>query len=394
MNKKVNRFGRDLCNLCSSVGVGIANGRVGEDKGIGEFTYIGPNGNSTVDYLLCSACNFDKIMSFAVQSRVESDHLPITFEYNLRCVPDTASCIRTQGDSGGQRRKVRSFIWSDAKKGEFGAKLAVISLNRPPLFLGEQFDQHGDIPTAGAFTERLDDIVNEAAVGMEKRDSKRKMAVNVSGNSWYDGDCKIKKSVTNTLNKWRVRKDETSRIRFRIAKREREKRTYLAGKARRLCGLRGKQGFWKEFRNERKDVPPLPMNEWTEHFRSVLSGDISVPSDTYTAWANYVVGYMGWWKRNNTQETVGHDELIGADEVKKSILRLKLGKAPGVDGFPPEFFKYYPDFWTEFFTLMFNTILKSGVVPGVWQTSLLCPVHKKGDRNSVNNYRGVSLTPV
>ena len=32
--------------------------------------------------------------------------------------------------------------------------------------------------------------------------------------------------------------------------------------------------------------------------------------------------------------------------------------------------------------------------PEDWSTSLITPIHKKGDTNNPNNYRGISLQPV
>ena len=32
----------------------ICNGGIGEDKDIGQFTFVGPNGNSVIDYILCA----------------------------------------------------------------------------------------------------------------------------------------------------------------------------------------------------------------------------------------------------------------------------------------------------------------------------------------------------
>lgn len=48
----VDSHGRKLLDLCKSSGFIIANGRLGDDYGIGEVTYHSTHGVSTVDYLL------------------------------------------------------------------------------------------------------------------------------------------------------------------------------------------------------------------------------------------------------------------------------------------------------------------------------------------------------
>lgn len=40
---------------------------------------------------------------------------------------------------------------------------------------------------------------------------------------------------------------------------------------------------------------------------------------------------------------------------------------------------------------LFNTILESGTYPSEWSKGLVVPIHKKGDKNVVTNYRGITL---
>jgi hypothetical protein len=38
--------------------------------------------------------------------------------------------------------------------------------------------------------------------------------------------------------------------------------------------------------------------------------------------------------------------------------------------------------------------LNSGVFPDLWTTAKVKPLHKKGDKNDMHNYRPISITPV
>ena len=49
-----NTFGIDLIQFCRTYMVHICNGRYDEDKDIGHYTFTGPNGNSVIDYAICS----------------------------------------------------------------------------------------------------------------------------------------------------------------------------------------------------------------------------------------------------------------------------------------------------------------------------------------------------
>ena len=43
-------------------------------------------------------------------------------------------------------------------------------------------------------------------------------------------------------------------------------------------------------------------------------------------------------------------------------------------------------------TIMFNTSFISGIIPQEWKLASVVPVHKKGGKDNVENYRPISLT--
>ena len=70
------------CNLLL-----IANGRTGDDKNVGNFTYVSPIGNSVTDYVICSNELMDDIKRFCIGERTESSHFPISFSINSTIIP-------------------------------------------------------------------------------------------------------------------------------------------------------------------------------------------------------------------------------------------------------------------------------------------------------------------
>ena len=83
-----------------------------------------------------------------------------------------------------------------------------------------------------------------------------------------------------------------------------------------------------------------------------------------------------------------HDELldfeITEDEARKAIRRLKSGKVTGVDQVINELLKS-----TERVILPFSVKLDN--FPEEWTKSIIVPLHKKGDCDNPDNYRGISL---
>ena len=76
----LDRRGMRLLDLCKHTGYNIANGRLGKDRNIGEYTFINNNGMSVVDYLILHKNNFQYIKDFEVRSPDDlSDHCALRF---------------------------------------------------------------------------------------------------------------------------------------------------------------------------------------------------------------------------------------------------------------------------------------------------------------------------
>ena len=82
-----NNNGLLLLDFCKQTGLRIMNGRVGADKGLGKYTFVGSRGSSVVDYVLSSQDLFKSISHFEVHDpNIISDHCLITFQLILRMI--------------------------------------------------------------------------------------------------------------------------------------------------------------------------------------------------------------------------------------------------------------------------------------------------------------------
>ena len=91
-------------------------------------------------------------------------------------------------------------------------------------------------------------------------------------------------------------------------------------------------------------------------------------------------------ENETTNETL--DTPSTASEIRNSIMDLKNNKSPGIDGIPSEFFKVATEKLVPYFEILFNEFYENLFFPEDWSTSLITPIHKKGDTNNPNNYRG------
>lgn len=82
------------------------------------------------------------------------------------------------------------------------------------------------------------------------------------------------------------------------------------------------------------------------------------------------------------------------EEIIKQVKRLKNNKAPGEDGITAELLKAAGPITIKEITNIIRDIWNTERIPDEWKNALIHPLHKKGDRTDVNNYRGISLLPV
>ena len=43
---------------------------------------------------------------------------------------------------------------------------------------------------------------------------------------------------------------------------------------------------------------------------------------------------------------------------------------------------------------IFRNCVNQSAFPDIWKKSNICPIHKKGDKQVINNYRPISLLPI
>jgi hypothetical protein len=141
--------------------------------------------------------------------------------------------------------------------------------------------------------------------------------------------------------------------------------------------------FWDTIRSVRpKSVlqSNITKDEWFRHFKNVFNA------------------YVG-----NTVEEVQDPEMavpmptdsldcrISEDEIRTAIRALKANKAAGPDGLIGEFYKAGVHTIMPFMLKFFNFIFDNGLFRHQWYLAILQPLHKKGDVNLPDNYRGISL---
>ncbi|XP_053691127.1 uncharacterized protein LOC128739656 [Sabethes cyaneus] len=147
------------------------------------------------------------------------------------------------------------------------------------------------------------------------------------------------------------------------------------------------KSFWR-FVNGRRKGSGVPD---CVNYNGVTSTDLQSSSELFAA----------YFKSVFTEVTGNIRELLSDNDeapyqlseacVERGICKLDANKSAGPDTLSNKILK---EFRQEFVTplkSLFNASLASGHFPGIWKISHVIPIHKKGAKGDVENYRGVAI---
>lgn len=95
----------------------------------------------------------------------------------------------------------------------------------------------------------------------------------------------------------------------------------------------------------------------------------------------------------NSLENSLYLQLVDTSETYKIIKNIKNKSSFGVDEIPPFLVKKCVEELTLPYTLLINQSFKEGRFLDSLKVSLIKPVHKKGDKTDISNYRPIALLP-
>ena len=90
------------------------------------------------------------------------------------------------------------------------------------------------------------------------------------------------------------------------------------------------------------------------------------------------------------RDAIAQHPHVDPETVSRALATLKYSTSSGPDGISAAVLKKCKDSLALPLSKLFNISLNSGVFPLSWKKSYIFPVHKKGPKRNVRNYRGIA----
>ena len=390
----VNSSGLKLLDICKCSDLRVVNGRVGEDRGIGAFTFLASTGKSAIDYALAQHSLFPSISNFIVHDMFScSSHVPI--QLNIKAT-------YTVTENNVEEMIVDKLVWDESKIQEFNDLL-----NNSEVYLNSIVSDVLTLKTD--VSNGIESFAKELYKNAFKIFGVRKRVILSSNqhnntfkrqhkNPWFTNECENARREFKHANKQyrRQRTPESSNLvvikrRFFRKVNKRAKAQYNNKKKSELnnAAKHNPKKFWdlvRKYKNKYKRNGEISALEFYNHFRELFSENDTFVNDDVENLTN-----------NDLHTNANIDQLdsdFSLDEITKAISALKRGKSPGLDMLIPELFLESKLFLAPLLCKLFNFIYNKCEYPESWTRGMLVPVPKKGNLNDVDNYRGIMLTNI
>lgn len=379
----VNSFGKILLNLCITYSMCILNGRIGDDKDVGEFTYHGHAGSSLIDYFICSTGLFALCHNIKVDVSAESDHMPVILTLESVCIDSDQNVQNTNQTktriTESNCEDYKNELQNSILNGDFDNIDCLLDSTICDMNLVVEEFQNCLLNVSEKFSVQ------------KKTCKKQKSAFH-----WFDENCRVMKRQANRLLRL-----------FRQTRASTDLEKYFEAKKRYkdLCRQKKRESennfvkslknvfcnpklFWSKVRhltNKPVSAPNISDEDWYKHFKNLFEPDIEEFEDDDSTQNVEHDGYI----TDSLQGEILNSE-ISAEEVISAVKQMQINKSTFGPIIPAQIV-YGLYYLLPYFLRVFNKLFVTGQFPEAWTKSVLIPIHKKGNPNNTDNYRGIVL---
>ena len=385
----VNSFGKYLLDVCEQFGLIILNG-LSTNGFSGDFTYVCQTGCSVVDYFIVSRSFLHRCISLKIIPLIETKHLA------LELFIDSKGSNRSDVYKIDNIQYLQKYKWNSKLSNTFVEKMKSSHVDDKIRTATELIDTDVNMAILKfneCFTYAGECMMKRIKIGSQRR------------NVWFDLECSQSRKVLfkhlSRVTRSQSVQPAEEEINNHLTEREsyvqkrREYKSLLKSKRKAhrdrtvqalQAGLKDPKMFWDTIRAARpsyREPNTISKDEWYDHFNEVFNSfPVSIEERGLTSEPHLAPNERACHSLNIE---------ITTEEISVAIKSLKNNKAAGPDGFIGEFFKNSIDVIQPFLAKYFNYLFDHGLFPEEWSVAILQPIHKKGNVNIPDNYRGISL---
>jgi hypothetical protein len=202
-------------------------------------------------------------------------------------------------------------------------------------------------------------------------------------NECWDKECREgKQAARKKLRNWKKEKAtkeeyKRARKRYKLVCKEKKEKKRMEEEMK-MKGIKTEEEVWRYINRERKKKGEIvsdriTMEEWRKYFSELLGGEENRQ------------------EKEKRQHRVGEIEEITREELEQQLRKLKRKKAPGRDGIQNESWIYGTEREVDRLLEIMNGVWKGEGFPQEWKEGIICPIYKKGEKDTASNYRGITL---
>lgn len=220
-------------------------------------------------------------------------------------------------------------------------------------------------------------------------------------NNWFDEECREaairKKEALNKMQQRKTRSTEANykKLRDNAYRLMRRKKRQHLNKEITEIEEKNRNGnirqFYEDVNKKKKTFRPQAI-KIKDANGDLVSDEYAVAQrwkDYFESLLNRPTNQLETERRFSTAEP--HIETPTLEEVAQAIKNLKNYKAAGEDNIPAELIKNGGKTLCGRLHQIIVRVWEEQEMPTAWNTGLIIPIHKKGDKTDCTNYRGICL---
>ena len=285
------------------------------------------------------------------------------------------------------------FKWNNETKGEFYNTLANSTKEIEDI---KQRIEGGLIKSTG---EKIQDLFISAANNScqvktsppDKNWKKRKKS-----KKWFDNECLELRGKVRKVGREKLKNPESTLLKSKYHEKLKEFKTKCKSK---------RYNFWQKKMNEIESALNDPKTFWNK-WNKVGETDVNPthPNITGEEWYNHFSTLHKETDNTNAnnfgelRDTSDYcrefDQQFSETEFQNVIKNLKNKKAEGYDSILNEMIKHSPPKVLNVLLKYINLCLEKSLISQRWCFDIINTIHKEGNINNPNNYRGICISSV